>query len=591
MRLASTRLKLLPHSLRWQFTLATVVLTLLIATSGLTAVYTLRVATNETRALATDELMRMQAADTLVKHTLLIERESSRLASAGSLDAMRANYADILRQLETFDRLSDRLAAANDDVSVLDLHQASQLFRNTVNVVAQLRESDLRAAAAHASNPAREQTGTARADVRPDVQAIAPRDTFSEGLRQQASAMVASAQLQSDRCTQEFQQAVQRLANTSARNERWITGLVAVSLLFAWLVAHAFLGKNVLARLQVVSSNLRRGDSLEGHDDATRIVNGRDEIGEMARAVEQFHDDRRQLARAYAALREEKLRQEALINELAQAHSQLLQSEKLASIGQLAAGVAHEINNPVGFVNANLGTLQRYVADLLTALAAYERSEAELIAESRAALAELKREIDIDYLRADIPALLSESVEGLQRVKRIVQGLKDFSHVDKAEKQWANLESNLDTTIDIVWNELKYKVELKREFGAIPELECIPSQLNQVFMNLLMNAAQAIEGRGHITVRTGHDESSVWVEVEDTGQGIKPEHRDRIFDPFFTTKPVGTGTGLGLSISYGIVRKQGGRIDVHSEVGHGSTFRVVLPKTPEDELMAGSVRS
>ncbi|MFL6637732.1 MAG: ATP-binding protein [Paraburkholderia graminis] len=239
-------------------------------------------------------------------------------------------------------------------------------------------------------------------------------------------------------------------------------------------------------------------------------------------------------------------------------------------------------------MNANLGTLQRYMADLLTALAAYERSEAELIAESRAALIELKREIDIDYLRSDIPTLLSESVEGLQRVKRIVQGLKDFSHVDKAEKQWANLESNLDTTINIVWNELKYKAELKREFGAIPELECIPSQLNQVFMNLLMNAAQSIEGHGHIVVRTGHDETSVWIEVEDSGQGIKPEHRDRIFDPFFTTKPVGTGTGLGLSISYGIVRKQGGRIEVRSEVGHGSTFRVVLPKSPEEALAASA---
>ncbi|WP_025597638.1 ATP-binding protein [Burkholderia sp. WSM2230] len=584
MRLAATRLKLLPRSLRWQFTLATVVLTLLIATSGLTAVYTLRVATNETRLFATGELTRMQAADTLVQHTLMIEREASRLASAGSLDAMRASYADILKQLENFDRLSDRLAAANDDVSVLDLHQASQLFRNTVNIVAQLRESDLRAAAGQASNRSRESSASG-ASVRAVPQPLAPRDTFSDGLRQQASAMVASAQLQSDRCTQEFQQAVQQLAGASARNERWIAGLVAVSLLFAWLVAHAFLGKHVLARLEVVSSNLRNGDAAQAQH-AARIVKGRDEIGEMARAVEQFQEDRRELARAYAALREEKARQEALINELAQAHSQLLQSEKLASIGQLAAGVAHEINNPVGFVNANLGTLQRYVADLLTALAAYERTEAELIAESRAALAALKREIDIDYLRTDIPTLLSESVEGLQRVKRIVQGLKDFSHVDKAEKQWANLESNLDTTISIVWNELKYKAELRREFGAIPELECIPSQLNQVFMNLLMNAAQSIEGHGRITVRTGHDDNSVWVEVEDSGQGIKPEHRDRIFDPFFTTKPVGTGTGLGLSISYGIVRKQGGRIEVRSEVGQGSTFRVVLPKSSEEALAA-----
>lgn len=579
MNLRDVSLRILPRSLRWQFTLAAVVLALLIATGGMTALYALRVVTGATRSLATDELVRMQAARDLVEHTLLIEHEASELEDAQSVDAMRGSYLDILKQLEVFDRLSDRLAATNDDVSVLDLHQSSQLFRNTVNVVAQLRANQLRSTAGHPTNAA------AAAPTRSDAGMGAADDRFADGLRQQAGAMVASAELQSNRYTQNFQEAVQRLADTSARNQRWITGLLAGSLIFAWLVAQAFLGKQVLSRLEAVSNNLRLSETGDGH----RLVpiQGRDEIAEMARAVEQFQADRLQLARVNAALRHEKARQEALNRELAQAHSQLLQSEKLASIGQLAAGVAHEINNPVGFVNANLNTLQRYVGDLLKALSAYERREDELTSASQIAIGELKRGIDIDYLRDDIDALLTESVEGLQRVKRIVQGLRDFSHVEETEKQWASLESNLDTTISIVWNELKYKAELIREYAGIPDVECIPSQLNQVFVNLLINAAQAIEAHGRITVRTGRDKECVWVEVEDTGGGIRPEHRARIFDPFFTTKPVGMGTGLGLSISYGIVKKQGGRIDVSSEVGKGSTFRVVLPLHSRQVLVAG----
>jgi len=278
------------------------------------------------------------------------------------------------------------------------------------------------------------------------------------------------------------------------------------------------------------------------------------------------------------ALLAEKARQEELIRKLAEAHSQLLQSEKMASIGQLAAGVAHEINNPIGFVNSNLGTLQHYMVDLFKTLSAYEQSEGEMSTETRGVLTKLKQQMDLTYLRDDTNNLLSESIEGLQRVKRIVQDLKDFSHVDETGKQYANLEQGLDSTLNVVWNELKYKAEVVKEYGGIPEIECIPSQLNQVFMNLLTNAAQAIEAHGKITLRTGHNGENVWVEVEDTGKGIQPEHLDRIFEPFFTTKPVGTGTGLGLSLSYGIVQQHGGRIEVSSEVGKGSVFRVVLPQ-------------
>lgn len=277
----------------------------------------------------------------------------------------------------------------------------------------------------------------------------------------------------------------------------------------------------------------------------------------------------------------EKKRQEVLIKKLGESQSQLLQSEKMASIGQLAAGVAHEINNPVGFVNSNLGALKRYADDLLKLLAVYERVEGSLPDTDQQEIKLLKTKIDAEYLREDISNLLSESLDGLQRVTRIVQDLKDFSHVDESERQWANLESGLESTLRVVWNEIKYKAEVVKEYGNIPQIECFPSQLNQVFMNLLMNAVHAIEDRGQITIRTGHEQGTVWIEVEDTGKGIKPEHLGRIFEPFFTTKPVGKGTGLGLSLSYGIVNKHGGRIEVASEIGKGTKFTVYLPVDPK----------
>ncbi|NMG28732.1 ATP-binding protein [Aromatoleum evansii] len=290
-----------------------------------------------------------------------------------------------------------------------------------------------------------------------------------------------------------------------------------------------------------------------------------------------------ELERANATLQGEKRHQETLIRKLEAAQNQLLQSEKMASIGQLAAGVAHEINNPVGFVNSNLGTLQRYSEDLLRLLAAYEGAEDSLNAAQQADIARMKEDIDAAYLREDIGDLLKESLEGLQRVRRIVQDLKDFSHVGKGERELANLEAGLESTLNVVWHELKYKADVVKEYSGLPELECIPSQLNQVFMNLLVNAAHAIETHGRITLRTGFDDEVVWVEVEDTGKGIPPEHLSRIFEPFFTTKDVGKGTGLGLSLSYGIVKRHQGHIEVRSEPGKGAVFRVVLPRHPAAE--------
>ncbi len=279
------------------------------------------------------------------------------------------------------------------------------------------------------------------------------------------------------------------------------------------------------------------------------------------------------------ALQQEKEQQARLIQRLEEAQNKLIQSERLASIGQLAAGVAHEINNPVGFVNSNLGSMVHYLQDLLRLLSSYEQAEAELSAPTRQQIASIKEEIDIGFLRGDVTELLAESLDGLKRVTRIVQDLKTFSHADEAQQQWANLESGLESTLRVAWNELKYKAEVIKEFSGIAEIECFPFQLNQVFMNLLVNAAHAIVDRGSITIRTGQDDSQVWVEIQDTGHGIKPENLPRIFDPFFTTKSVGQGTGLGLSIAYGIVKKHEGKIEVQSALGVGTTFKVLLPRT------------
>lgn len=278
-------------------------------------------------------------------------------------------------------------------------------------------------------------------------------------------------------------------------------------------------------------------------------------------------------------LLQEKAEQAVLIRRLEEAQNQLLQSEKLAAIGQLAAGVAHEINNPMGFIRSNLSRLNEYADSLLDVIAAYESADSLLPDHPQIGerIAQAKQRADLTFLKSDLHSLIAECLEGSDRVRRIVKDLRDFSRIDEAEWQLIDIHAGLESTINVVWNEIKYKAELVRDYGDLPLVECIPSRLNQVFMNLLVNAAQAIADRGKIMVSTRCENNEVVISFRDTGQGIPENVLPKIFDPFFTTKPVGKGTGLGLSVSYGIIRDHGGTIEVVSEVGVGTTFTIRLP--------------
>lgn len=269
-----------------------------------------------------------------------------------------------------------------------------------------------------------------------------------------------------------------------------------------------------------------------------------------------------------------------LHKQLEQAQDQLIQSEKMASIGQLAAGVAQEINNPIADINSNFNTLNRYWSSLIVLLNKYEAAEPLMTCHDQELdeLQQFKKKINVQYIRRDTVALLAESQVELDRVKKIVLDLDAFARTGNQEKwAWVDIQQMLVSTLNLVWNELKFKCEVRKIYATLPKIYCLPAGLNQVFMNLLLNAAEAIKERGVITLGTGHEGNQVWVEISDTGGGIDPQNMTRIFDPFFTTKPVGQGTGLGLSVSYSIVEKHGGRIEVASEVGTGTTIRVWLP--------------
>ena len=268
-------------------------------------------------------------------------------------------------------------------------------------------------------------------------------------------------------------------------------------------------------------------------------------------------------------------------SELERVQAQLVQSEKMASLGQLAAGVAHELNNPAGFIFSNMAVLPQYLSRLKRMLSTYDRislrdADAELI---RAA----KAETDYDNILADLTSIASDSYSGAERIRDVVQNLRLFSRLDEAEFKQVDLHEGIESTIRLL--SMYYTspfITLKRDYGRLPPVDCYAGQLNQVWMNLLVNAAQAIgDVQGEVQITTRCDRQTVTTSIRDTGKGIPAEHLSKIFDPFFTTKPVGDGTGLGLSISHGIIARHRGALNVESVVGVGTTFTVSIPITSQ----------
>jgi two-component system, NtrC family, sensor kinase len=271
----------------------------------------------------------------------------------------------------------------------------------------------------------------------------------------------------------------------------------------------------------------------------------------------------------------------------------LVQSEKLASLGQLAAGMAHEVNNPISYVANNLTVLRRDVTSLTELLAKY-RVALESLQTTRPDLAnemaQWERECDLEWVQENLPLLFKSSLDGISRIRDIVKNLRDFARLDEAEFDELDLNAAVRSTVEVLAHELE-ATRVAVEFSLceeLPRVLCRPAKIHQVLYNLLLNAIQACQPEGHIVVRTSTENNeNVTVEVDDHGCGIAPEHLPHIFEPFFTTRPVGGGAGLGLAISYGIVRAHGGSIEVESKLGCGSTFRVRLPLKP---LNVGDIR-
>ncbi len=283
-----------------------------------------------------------------------------------------------------------------------------------------------------------------------------------------------------------------------------------------------------------------------------------------------------QLRHEIAERKETEKKLEQLLDELKNSQDQLIQSEKMASLGQLVAGIAHEINNPLGFLKSNMNNLQKFIKKIVAFINTCEQSD--LSEEARERINKKKEEIQYDYLMQRLNKIIESSGIGIERMKKIVLDLKTFSRLDASELIDTDINRSIDLTLDLLVHEYKDRIKIIKEYGNLPEVQCYSAKLNQVLMNLLINACQAIEGEGEIRIKTETEDETVLIQIGDTGKGIPKHHISKIFDPFFTTKPVGEGTGLGLSISHKIIKQHGGSITVDSEIDRGTTFSITIPR-------------
>lgn len=296
------------------------------------------------------------------------------------------------------------------------------------------------------------------------------------------------------------------------------------------------------------------------------VTNNQTEIGAL---VQSFNELSFHVFQVQEELRLKLAQLEGANAQIKETQSQLIQSAKMASLGQLVAGVAHELNNPIGFIFANMVHLKEYSDSLFQLLDKFQKDSK---------YSEEFEAVDYDFIRQDLPKLISSCQDGAQRTKDIVLGLRNFSRLDEAEKKEININESVQTTLDLLKAEIKGRIKVTTHFSELPLIEVYASQINQVLMNILSNACQAIEGKGTIEVRTRSNASEIVIEIKDSGIGMTDEQIAKIFDPFYTTKPIGQGTGLGLSISHGIVEKHGGSISVESKPTKGTTFKVKLPR-------------
>lgn len=321
------------------------------------------------------------------------------------------------------------------------------------------------------------------------------------------------------------------------------------------------------------------------HDKAaiTNVLNA--SIKEIEKQKKNIEDAKNVIDRNLAELdKQKKLTEEKNVelNEamtiLKEAQEQLVQSEKMASLGQLTAGVAHEINNPINFVSANIKPLKEDLAEIMQCIQLYEQAITENKLETFfEKVEEYKNKTGISFSIEEVKSLLRGIEEGAARTSEIVKGLRNFSRLDQNVVKKTKLNEGIESTLALLHSAYKDRVEIVKDLGQIPEVDCLPGQLNQVFMNIISNAVQAIPGEGKIFIKTWATDNLVKISIKDTGPGMSDETKKKIFDPFFTTKDVGKGTGLGLSISYGIIQKHNGKIEVESVKGEGAVFIITLP--------------
>ena len=399
---------------------------------------------------------------------------------------------------------------------------------------------------------------------------------------------------------------IQAIMEEIADTRRLGIGIAAVEMLLVGLFS-LLLGTYLtrqLKVLQVTAKKISQGDystriPVTGHDEVADVSSAFNRMSTALQETQTSRDEyEEQLIELNQTLEEKVERRTAQINrqvaelqaandKIADTQAKLIQSEKLASVGQLAAGVAHEINNPIGFVRSNLTTLTEYVETYQTLLKTYQ-SLTSLSEDERSGHIKEIRKIedreDIEFINEDITELLKDSVDGTARVRDIVQGLRDFSHTGGQSRTRCDLNRCIESTLKIVKNGLQNKCIIETSLQPVPEVMANTGEINQILMNLMVNAGQAVGDNGLITVKTVMHKNTVQIDIQDNGSGIDPSHLDKLFDPFFTTKPVGEGTGLGLAISYGIIQDHDGEIEVNSELGVGTTFTIRLPVDTPDTM-------